>query len=128
MFKKLVVYSLAMAMMSAHAKDMTVVFKDGTAHDYTNVPDKVTKSMVADRAAKDFPGRAVERVDGDENFWDTTTGNVVYVVALVAGVAVIGHLASKAFPAGGKCNVPSDIAADGSRCGNRAASVRPGGA
>jgi hypothetical protein len=27
----------------------------------------------------------------------------------------------------GRCNVPSDIAADGSRCGGRAASERPGG-
>jgi len=27
----------------------------------------------------------------------------------------------------GNCNVPSDRAADGSRCGDRAASERPGG-
>jgi hypothetical protein len=27
----------------------------------------------------------------------------------------------------GNCQNPDDIAADGSRCGNRAASVRPGG-
>ena len=27
----------------------------------------------------------------------------------------------------GNCQFPDDIAADGSRCGNRAASVRPGG-
>jgi len=28
---------------------------------------------------------------------------------------------------GGPCNDPSDIASDGSRCGDRASSVKPGG-
>lgn len=30
-------------------------------------------------------------------------------------------------PYQGNCETPEDVAADGSRCGNRAASVRPGG-
>ena len=127
MFKKLMVSMVALAMVTAQAKDMTVVFQDGASHQYSSVPDKVTKSMVEDRAAKDFPGRAIDRIDGDESFWDTTTGTVVYVGLAVVGIAAFIHLAGKLAPTG-KCNVPSDIAADGSRCGNRAASVRPGGA
>ena len=49
---------------------------------------------------------------------------------IVVGVAVTGLLVAalaKAGGNGGNCPTPDSRAADGSRCGNRAASVRPGG-
>lgn len=43
------------------------------------------------------------------------------VLALVLSVVSVGAALA------GNCTYPSDQAADGSRCGDRASSVRPGG-
>lgn len=52
--------------------------------------------------------------------------NISYFISyiLIAGVLVscTGGTSSN-----GNCQTPDDIAADGSRCGGRAASARPGG-
>jgi hypothetical protein len=47
------------------------------------------------------------------------------IVGVAAGTAFLGrNLSSKGY---GNCRYPDDLASDGSRCGGRAASVRPGG-
>jgi hypothetical protein len=67
---------------------------------------------------------AVKTVEADESFCSSTFCKVavgaVVVAALIYGIRQLG-------PASIGCMVPSDIAKDGSRCGGRAASVRPGG-
>jgi hypothetical protein len=60
----------------------------------------------------------------DEPFCSTTTCKVlVGTVAVVVTIAAIRALGGASVG----CVLPSDRASDGSRCGNRASSVRPGG-
>ena len=44
----------------------------------------------------------------------------------ILAVALLA-IAAPTIATAGPCNVPSDTASDGSRCGDRAASERPGG-
>lgn len=55
----------------------------------------------------------------------TTTLFVVFSSTLLT--ACTGEVSSSSGNSDGNCRIPSDRAADGSRCGDRAASVRPGG-
>src|SRR4051794_38429690 len=56
---------------------------------------------------------------------------IIITTLVLGGIGVGGYYGYKsglfAGSGGGACNVPSDRASDGSRCGGRAASVRPGG-
>jgi len=66
------------------------------------------------------------REDPQISFWDTGWGTVVKVV----GTGILIAAVMKAFPATGAlgaCDYTWQTAKDGSRCGNRAAIVRPGG-
>jgi len=72
----------------------------------------------------DSAKNAVKVAEADEGFCSSTFCKVavgaVAVAALIYGIRQLG-------PASIGCLVPSDRAKDGSRCGARAASVRPGG-
>ena len=143
MFKKLVIGALALAVIapSFAAQDIYLTFKDGRQAVYKNVPDSVDNAQFANAVMRDYgmnyytdldlsKSRIVDVPDAPNaevqtGFWDSTTGKVVKWVGItvlaVALFKAIGPVAS------GICNVPSDRARDGSRCGGRAASVRPGG-
>ena len=140
MFKKLIVSIVILAISTgAVARDITVTFSDGSQHEYNNTPDNVTPAQVKDRAERDFPNRRLVQIAGteteqgakisDEQFIDKW-GVLAYVlvgVVVVGAIVYAGPLIAAASGGSGGCNVPSDRAKDGSRCGNRAASVRPGG-
>lgn len=58
------------------------------------------------------------------------TKQILRWTLLTVGVSALGYYGYKArgsSSGSGNCNNPNDIAADGSRCGGRAASERPGG-
>jgi hypothetical protein len=70
--------------------------------------------------------RNPSRESPEVSFWDTGWGTVVKVV----GTGILIAAVMKAFPATGAlgaCDYTWQTAKDGSRCGNRAAIVRPGG-
>jgi len=131
MFMKLIVSAVIVATATgAMARDITVTFADGHKHQYLNTPESVTPEQIIDRASRDFPDRTLVNVDGgrplpDEKFCSSTGCQIaVGLVAIVALGAVLRHIpATKAFP----CVLPTDRAKDGSLCGARASSVRPGG-
>jgi hypothetical protein len=60
---------------------------------------------------------------------DSTNVNWMEILALVAAAALLAAAAKGSYyqPYYGNCQYTWQRAADGSRCGNRAASVRPGG-
>jgi len=139
MFKKLIVSIVILAISTgAVARDITVTFSDGSQHEYNNTPNNVTPSQVKDRVERDFPNKRLNRIEGtayayekepvEESSGWSTLGyillGVVVVGAIVYGAPLI--MAASGGSSGG-CNVPSDRAKNGSSCGGRAASVRPGG-
>ena len=134
MFKKLIVSIVILAISTgAVARDITVTFSDGSQHEYNNTPDNVTPAQVKDRAERDFPNRRLVQIAGTETEQGAKTsensgwGTLGYILLGVAVIAAIAYGGPLIMAASGGCNVPSDRAKDGSRCGNRAASVRPGG-
>ena len=69
------------------------------------------------------------RKDYTVNGQDLNDNSTSITRKIIAGAAVgllVAGLAHKG-SSGGNCPTPDSIAKDGSRCGNRAASVRPGG-
>ena len=135
--KKIIVALLICSVsMSAVARDITVTFADGGQHQYRNAPDSLSPEDVIQRVQVDFPNRAVANLDGgkgqtNNSSWSagdvlmTIFGVVLIGAAIYYGIDMIKHAsAAKTHP----CVNPSDIARDGSRCGYRASSVRPGGA
>jgi hypothetical protein len=129
--KKILVLALmlALTMNNAFARDAVVYFTNGFAHTYNNVPPSITKEQVMNRITFEAPDYAVAKIEFvEEDFWDTTAGKVVKWTLIVVGTAVAVKLVSGAIHAKGPCLTPTDRAANGSLCGGRAASVRPGGA
>ena len=149
MFKKIVVSVVvsAMTFSAVAAQDIHLTFKDGSSASYKNVPDSVDNDQFARVLMRDYgkdfntdvdysKSRIIDVEDAivveqsgqaapKTSFWDTTAGKVVTGI-LVVGIAVA---LIRAFPIAGAggCKNTWDIAKDGSRCGGRAASVRPGG-
>jgi hypothetical protein len=147
MFKKLIVTVVILATASSvMARDITLTFADGSTHQYLNAPDSVSPEQIIQRAGRDFPTKTLTNVDGGNSqqgqgarpaeqesgitLGDVGTGLLYVGAFLLVGAAVyygidaIRHAGSaKAFP----CTNPSDRARDGSLCGGRASSVRPGG-
>ena len=135
MFKKLIVSIVILAISTGvAARDITVTFTDGSQHEYNNTPNNVTPSQVKDRVERDFPNKRLNRIEGtayayekepveESSGWST----LGYILLGVVVVGAIVYGAPLIMAASGGCNVPSDRAKDGSRCGGRAASVRPGG-
>ena len=137
--------------------DIHLQWKDGASYDYYNVPEEVTIEQLGSRILKDNPGKSLQdivvadaRPAGTEyKTMDSVQGKAVHQVntqaaqptrqndeewslgkKLLVGAAVIAGavlLWKYSAPLVGGCMNPSDIAKDGSRCGGRAASVRPGG-
>jgi hypothetical protein len=135
MFKKIVlVVVIAAVSTSAVARDIKVYFTNGSDHTYFNAPDAVTQEQLDAKVREDYGFLQVLKVEGmpaatpeaNERFCSSTACQVV-VGLLAVGLIVYGvqHLApGKTHP----CVNPSDRARDGSLCGARASSVRPGGA
>jgi hypothetical protein len=135
MFKKLVVSIVILAISTGvAARDITVTFTDGSQHEYNNTPNNVTPSQVKDRVERDFPNKRLNRLEGtayayekepieESSGWST----LGYILLGVVVVGAIVYGAPLIMAASGGCNVPTDRAKDGSRCGGRAASARPGG-
>ena len=69
------------------------------------------------------PQFAVQMISGG-----SSGGTSVYLCGPAPGCAPSTGGAANAAGTFGSCMRPDDIAADGSRCGDRAASIRPGGA
>jgi hypothetical protein len=133
MFKKLIITAVILATAtSAMARDITVTFADDSKHQYNNTPDRVTPEQIQTRVAQDFPGKQLVNIDGGSSGQGAMpsetcgTGCKLVIGALVLGGAwyVIRHAhVAAAHP----CVLPTDRAKDGSLCGGRASSVRPGG-
>jgi hypothetical protein len=131
MFKKLIVTVVILATATtAMARDITVTFADGSKHQYNNTPDSVTPEQVMARVSQEFPNKTLVNIDGgkaveSESIWPTV-GKVVLGVLVIGalGYAIRHAHVAQTHP----CVLPTDIAKDGSRCGGRASSVRPGGA
>ena len=135
MFNKLIISIVILAISTGvAARDITVSFSDGSQHEYNNTPDNVTPSQVKDRAERDFPNKRLVQITGtatdtgartsETSFWDNPIVQILGVVLLI-GVAV--SLAKGGGGSANRCDYTWQTAKDGSKCGNRAASVRPGG-
>jgi hypothetical protein len=135
MFKKLIIGVVIVAVSTgAVARDIVVNFADGDQHTFENAPDSVTPEMVIQRIRKDFPGRTIDSIQGttdeqstkpsESTFWPTVGKIVVGVLVIGALAYGVRHIpAAKAYP----CTLPTDRAKDGTLCGGRASSVKPGG-
>jgi hypothetical protein len=129
MFKKFIVSLVISATsMSAFAADNVLIqFVDGTQSVYKNVPEDWDNNRFIQHVRKDHPSKefSIIKVEQAETeFWDSGWGTAAKVAIVVVAGAALWKL-SAATNVG--CMLPSDIAKDGSRCGGRAASVRPGG-
>ena len=130
-------------------------FADGTARQYNKVPAETTIEVLAARIQKDFPDKSLTTIveatavnttqqerpqyasytppqqtatpaPQQEGFCSSSGCKVLVGVASIALLAYgVKHFggSAKAFP----CMLPTDRARDGSMCGGRASSVRPGG-
>ena len=134
MFKKLIISIVILALSTgAVARDITVTFSDGSQHEYNNTPDHVTPEQVKDRAERDFPNKRLIQITGtatdqgaktsETSFWDNPVVQILGVVLLIAVAASIAKGGGSSNP----CDYTWQKAKDGSKCGNRAASVRTGG-
>jgi len=128
MFKKFIVSLVISATsMSAFAADNVLIqFVDGTQAVYKNVPENWDNNQFRQHVRKEHTKEfSIIKVEPAETeFWDSGWGTAAKVAIVVVAGAALWKL-SAATNVG--CMLPSDIAKDGSRCGGRAASVRPGG-
>ncbi len=156
MFKKAIVSILigTVSMSTFAAQDIYLTFNDGRVAVYKNLPDSIDNTQFATMLMRDYgkdfntdidlsKSRVVDVPDVinikstvvtpanniqqevQTGFWDSTAGKVVKWTA----IALVGYAIIKALPAVGNvgCVLPTDRAKDGSLCGGRASSVRPGG-
>ena len=151
MFKKIVV-SLAIVATTVPAfadYDIYLKFKDGSHDVYKNVPDSMTPDQFA-LTVKQLSGKNFADADLDASmissagtvdysqygksqqsntsFWDSNAGKVTKVVLVIGGAYLLFKSMGYHNQYKGPCLNPSDIARNGSVCGARAATVRPGGA
>ena len=136
MLKKFIITAVIVATAtSAMARDITVTFANGSQHQYLNTPNSVTPEQIMARTSQDFPTLELINIDGgnngdiagkpsESNGW-STAGKIVVGLLLIGAIGYgLRHIpAAKAYP----CMLPTDRAKDGSLCGGRASSVRPGG-
>lgn len=115
-------------------------FKDGTGATWKNVPQTISNEEFAEFVRRDTGKNFFTDVDhtqskvveeeapkSDEKFCSNTFCKVAVGIGAILVVGALLSSISPAAAAAGSCVLPSDIAKDGSRCGGRASSVRPGG-
>ena len=128
--------------------DVYLKFNDNTVVKYENIPGSTDTEQFRSMVARQHPDKTgiidarvipvvesprtaavmqqtpTKVVEEETSFWDSGWGTATKV--LVAGFLL--YKLSKAIPiSSGPCDYAWQTARDGSRCGNRAASVRPGG-
>jgi hypothetical protein len=145
MFKKILTGLVISAIISPafSAQDVYLTFKDGKSVVYKNLPDSVDNAQFTNMVMRDYGRDFNTDVDASKSrvvdtpstpvqeevqtsFWDSNTGKIIKWTA----VAVVVYYGIKALPVVSKsnpCVLPTDRARDGSLCGGRASSVRPGG-
>ena len=141
MFKKILTGLVISAIISPAfaAQDAYITFNNGKTAIYKNLPDSVDNAQFNQILIRDH-GMSLNDVDSarsrivevpnvpekKEEFCSSTACKVAVGVAVVA---VLGYGLSKlSVPAAvNPCVLPTDRARDGSLCGGRASSVRPGG-
>ena len=150
---KLMAAVMILTTVSAQAEPLNVVlkWKDGFTYTYYNMPSETPVEQLAARIQKDFPDRNMQDIvqadtistetniqksvqavnkqqpvpETKDEEWSTTKKIVVGVLVIAAIAWAWNHfdMGSR----GGPCDSYYDRAADGSLCGMRAASMRPGG-
>jgi hypothetical protein len=146
--------AVAPAFANSEQYSVYIRFADGTARQYNKVPAETTIEVLAARIQRDFPDKSLTTIVEATAVNTTPQAQPVYAnyapqqaatpapqqegfcsssgCKVLVGVASIALLAygvkhfggsTKAFP----CVLPTDRARDGSMCGGRASSVRPGG-
>jgi hypothetical protein len=62
------------------ARNITVYFSDGTAHQYNNAPDDFTPDQVEARTKKDYPNKKIVKIDGGKktSSWHGGSTNKIY--------------------------------------------------
>ena len=141
MFKKLMSGIVALSIMTPAmaAQDAYITFNSGKTAVYKNLPDSVDNAQFNQILMRDHGmsfndvdfarSRIVEVPNVPEQKEEFCSSTVCKVAVTVAVVAVLGYGLSKlSVPAAvNPCVLPTDRARDGSLCGGRASSVRPGG-
>jgi hypothetical protein len=132
MKRSIITILVATLALNGFAKDATIMFADGSRHTYQEIPEEVTIDRIETRAMKDFPSRKINNISIDvpsgsgamekEEVCGTGCKIIIGVIVFAAARYAIAH-AHKIHP----CSSPTDRAADGSLCGARASSIRPGG-
>lgn len=150
---KLMAAVMILTVVPVQAEPLNVVlkWKDGYTYTYYNMPSETPVEALAARLQKDFPDRNIQDLvqadtvstktnihtsvqavnaqqpasEPKEEEWSTTKKIVVGVIVVAAIAWAWNHfdMGSRSGP----CDSYNDRAADGSLCGMRAASMRPGG-
>ncbi len=141
--KKLVAIALVGFLNTAWAQDyynIDVVMADGSNKTYTQIASDMPTTQFAEQIAQDFPDTQLisanatlapkqeTPVEEPKNqAFCSSTGCKVAVGVGVAALLAWGLSSMSKSNYSGNCQFEWQTAKDGSRCGGRAASVRPGG-
>jgi hypothetical protein len=94
----------------------------------TGVSEPVIGAMEARQRGRAFPGCDPSSAPKVRRASRNRAKNIAIAALVIGGIVVAGYYGHKAgIGGGGRCNLPTDRAADGSLCGGRASSERPGG-
>lgn len=130
MFKKFIVSLVisATSMSAFAADDVLIRFNDGTHAVYKNVPEDWDNNQFIQYVRKDHTKEfTIVKVETSvSNDSGPSIGQIIgTIVGVVLLVAIVRHTAKSGYA--GPCLNPTDRASNGSLCGARAATVRPGG-
>jgi hypothetical protein len=138
--------SVTSALANTEMYTVMIKFNDGVTRQYNKVPADTPIEVLAGRIQKDFPNKSLTDIV-EANTWahipqqaatpmpipteapkdGVNWGKVAWVVGGALLIVLVGGAIAKSGGSAGGCANTWDTAKDGSRCGNRAASVRPGG-
>jgi hypothetical protein len=142
--------SVTSALANTEMYSVMIKFNDGVTRQYNKVPADTPIEVLAGRIQKDFPNKSLTDIV-EANSWPQqpqqtatpmpaqfqsnpetpkeglTWGKVAWAVGGAVLLVLVGGAIAKGGGSAGGCANTWDTAKDGSRCGNRAASVRPGG-
>ena len=141
--KKLVAIALVGFLNTAWAQDyynIDVVMADGSNKTYTQIASDMPTAQFAEQIAQDFPDTQLISANATlaplqetpveepkTPAFCSSTGCKVAVGVGVAALLAWGLSSMSKSNYSGNCQFEWQTAKDGSRCGGRAASVRPGG-
>lgn len=86
-------------------RNVTVIFDDGQAHVYHNVPDNVTPDQIEERAQREFPDRPVREVMGNDIVLNELRDAIASRTATMADLEEIAQRYSRRIPDDARANL-----------------------